>query len=380
MLKILKNIKIVDLTSVVLGPYATQILADLGADVIKIEPPEGDIFRYVGPSRSNGMGAGFLNINKNKRSICLNLKRKDEYDSLINHIKNADVFIHNMRPKAAERLGISHEHISAINSEIVYCAATGFGADGVYADKPAYDDIIQAESGIAWLAGAQNGRPQYVPTVLADKIAALFAAQSILAGIVHKLRTGEGSNIHVPMFECLASFLLSEHIAEKAFDPENGKAGYTRMLSKNRRPFETSDSFITVMPYSGKHWKSLFELLGTQDSILSSLAMDDHERSKNIDRLYSHISEKFISRTTDDWIELLEQHDVPCGRTNTLDDLFTNPHLLSVQFFETYLHPSEGAVTTTRHPVSFIGSLQSENSPPPKLGAHNSDRKSSNEN
>lgn len=371
MFTMLKDITIIDLTSVVLGPYATQMLSDLGAKVIKVEPPEGDIFRYVGPSKNSGMGAGFLNINKNKKSVSLNLKEEKHYASLTSLIKTADVFIHNMRPKAAEKLRISHAHISAIKPDIIYCAATGFGANGLYADKPAYDDIIQAESGIAWLAGVVNGKPQYVPTVLADKIASLFTVQSILAAVIHKLKTGEGSNIHVPMFECLVSFLLSEHIADKTFDPENGKAGYLRMLSKNRKPFQTSDSFLTVMPYSRKHWLILFKVLGVKNHELLSAVEDDTTRSNRIDDLYEHISTMFTANTTAYWLCLLERHDVPCGRVNTLDDLFSNPHLLSVNFFETYKHPSEGFVTTTKHPADFIGQLQCNDSPPPRLGEHN---------
>lgn len=370
MIRILENIRIVDLTTVVLGPYATQMLSDLGAEVIKVESPGGDIFRYVGPYRHRGMGAGFLNINKNKQSLCLDLKNSEDWQHLQTLTADADVFVHNMRPTAARRLHIDYDSVRKTNPEIIYCAAMGFGQTGDYANRPAYDDIIQAESGIAWLAGAIHDAPQYVPTVMADKIAALFTVQSILAAIVHKQRTGQGTHIEVPMFECLASFLLAEHIAEKTFSYDQGEAGYTRMMSKNRRPFKTQDAYITVMPYSKKHWLATLDLLNIGDDSLRHLIEDDTTRSENIDFLYGYISDKFSGSTTDEWLARLEANDIPCGRVNSLNDLFRNPHLLSVDFFNSYDHPTEGRVNTTRHPVSFINVAHAPDSPPPNLGEY----------
>jgi crotonobetainyl-CoA:carnitine CoA-transferase CaiB-like acyl-CoA transferase len=258
----LDGVRVVDLTTVMYGPYCTQIMGEMGADVIKVEPPGGDITRQVGPSRSPGMSAAHLIKGRNKRSLVLDLKQADAREALYRLAATADVFIHNMRPKAAESLGIGYDIIAAHRPDIVYCAATGFGEAGPYVDRPAYDDLIQGLSGLAALQGRLTGEPRYAPSVLADKTSGLFALYSIMMGLFHRERTGEGQRIHVPMYEAFTSFVMNEHMQLRVFDPPVGPAGYPRLLTKNRRPFPTRDGYVCLMPYTDSHWRRFITIAG----------------------------------------------------------------------------------------------------------------------
>jgi crotonobetainyl-CoA:carnitine CoA-transferase CaiB-like acyl-CoA transferase len=351
----LQGVRVVDLTTVIAGPYATQTLGDMGADVIKIEPPGGDIMRAPGPGRSSGMGAAFLNCNRNKRSIGLDLKRPDDVATLLALIDEADVFIHNMRMEAALRSGLGAETLRSRNSRLIHCSIVGFGQDGPYRDRPAYDDVIQAASGWAALEQMAGGEPRYAPTIIADKTTALFAVGAINAALYHRAISGAGQAVEVPMFEAMVSLLMVEHLAGRSFVPPLGPPGYGRVLSPHRKPYPTADGFVAVMPYTGAHWRSFFRIAGRDDWAQEPALAVDAERAGMIGELYERLAACLLTRPTADWLALLSEVDVPCSAINTIDDLIDDPHLKAVGFFETVKHPSEGEVLNIRPPVRFSG-------------------------
>ena len=349
----LQGVRVVDLTTVMLGPFCTQILGEMGAEVIKIETPDGDVNRWTGESRSPGMSTGQLIKGRNKRSIVLNLKVAEAREAFEKLIKTADVFVHNIRPKAASRLAIDYETIAELNPSIIYASATGFGEAGPFADKPAYDDLIQGASGIASLYGEVTGTPRYVPSVMADKTTGLFLSNYISMALVHKERTGEGQKLHVPMYESFAAFVISEHMQGQTFVPATGPAGYTRMLTVHRKPYETMDGFICVVPYTQKHWMNFFTLVGEQNLIEDSRFSSQTDRTKNIDALYEIVSDSMKTRTTSDWLITLTDADIPAGPMNSPEDLFDCPHLAAVGMFPEIEHPTEGRIKHIKVPVTL---------------------------
>ncbi|HEV7289393.1 CoA transferase [Sphingomonas sp.] len=368
MLPLLEGIRVIEVGAVVLGPYAGQILADLGAEVIKVEPPEGDIARHAHPTGPGG-GALFVNNNRNKKMLALDLKSADGRAALARLIERADVVFHNMRVDAAERLGLSFDAVAAINPRIVHCAAIGFGQRGRYRNRPAFDDIIQAASGIAGLGTATGGDPRFVPTILADKVAALHAVYGILAALVARANGREGPiEVEVPMFEALAAFLLNEHLAAATFEAD-GAVGYPRILSPNRRPFRTADGWIAVLPYTDRQWRAFLIEVGREDVIAQDWFADPRQRPAQIDTLYALVAEALPARTTDAWIAALEARDVPCSRIAELGDLLTDPHLTEIGFFDVPDGYPEGVVRTLPQPVAFDGIAPSPDTPPHPLGA-----------
>ena len=349
----LQGVRVVDLTTVMLGPFCTQILGEMGAEVIKIETPDGDVNRWTGESRSPGMSTGQLIKGRNKRSIVLNLKVAEAREAFEKLIKTADVFVHNIRPKAASRLAIDYETIAELNPSIIYASATGFGEAGPFADKPAYDDLIQGASGIASLYGEVTGTPRYVPSVMADKTTGLFLSNYISMALFHKERTGEGQKLHVPMYESFAAFVISEHMQGQTFVPATGPAGYTRMLTVHRKPHETMDGFICVVPYTQKHWMNFFTLVGEQNLIEDPRFSSQTDRTKNIDALYEIVSDSMKTRTTSDWLITLTDADIPAGPMNSPEDLFDCPHLDAVGMFPEIEHPTEGRIKHIKVPVTF---------------------------
>ena len=349
----LQGVRVVDLTTVMLGPFCTQILGEMGAEVIKIETPDGDVNRWTGESRSPGMSTGQLIKGRNKRSIVLNLKVAEAREAFEKLIKTADVFVHNIRPKAASRLAIDYETIAELNPSIIYASATGFGEAGPFADKPAYDDLIQGASGIASLYGEVTGTPRYVPSVMADKTTGLFLSNYISMALFHKERTGEGQKLHVPMYESFAAFVISEHMQGQTFVPATGPAGYTRMLTVHRKPYETMDGFICVVPYTQKHWMNFFTLVGEQNLIEDPRFSSQTDRTKNIDALYEIVSDSMKTRTTSDWLITLTDADIPAGPMNSPEDLFDCPHLDAVGMFPEIEHPTEGRIKHIKVPVTF---------------------------
>jgi crotonobetainyl-CoA:carnitine CoA-transferase CaiB-like acyl-CoA transferase len=349
----LQGVRVVDLTTVMLGPFCTQILGEMGAEVIKIETPDGDVNRWTGESRSPGMSTGQLIKGRNKRSIVLDLKIVEAREAFEKLIKTADVFVHNIRPKAASRLAIDYETIAELNPSIIYASATGFGEAGPFADKPAYDDLIQGASGIASLYGKVTGTPRYIPSVMADKTTGLFLSNYISMALFHKERTGEGQKLHVPMYETFTAFVISEHMQGQTFVPATGPAGYTRMLTVHRKPYETMDGFICVVPYTQKHWINFLTLVGEQNLIEDPRFSSQTERTKNIDALYEIVSDSMKMRTTSDWLITLTDADIPAGPMNSPEDLFDCPHLDAVGMFPEIEHPTEGRIKHIKVPVTF---------------------------
>jgi crotonobetainyl-CoA:carnitine CoA-transferase CaiB-like acyl-CoA transferase len=369
----LKGIKVIDLTSVLLGPYATQILGDMGADVIKVENPSGDILRWGGPGRSKDMGPIYLGVNRNKRSLSLDLKKDEAKQALIKLIETADVFIHNIRAKAIEKLGFGYEAVKAINPNIVYVHAVGYSADGAYAGRQAYDDLVQAASGTTGFLSLVDGDPQprYLPSLVADKTTGLHAAYATLAALFHRERTGEGQFVEVPMLESFVSFSFAEHLYGHTFTPPTGQMGYKRVMNKNRKPYKTMDGYISIVPYDDRQWEEFFKL-GNRGDIYSDPRFATYKaRIENSEELYGLIAEVAASKPTEEWLTLLNEAHIPAMRNNSFDTIMSDEHLTSVNFFEKYEHPTEGAYVQMKHPVNFGKSPTSLRRHPPHLGADN---------
>jgi formyl-CoA transferase len=369
----LKGVRVLDLTSVVLGPLATQILGDHGADVIKIESIDGDTMRSNGVSRHKGMSSVFLAINRNKRSLAIDLKSPEGRSAVLEIAAKADIVVHNMRVPAIERLGFDYATIQALNPKVVYCAATGFGQDGPYRFKPALDDIIQAACGIASLVGHASGKPDYVPSLLADKMAGLAVASAVFAAMFHRERTGEGQYVEVPMYETLVEFMLAEHMGGLAFEPPLGDAGYPRIVSGGRRPVPTSDGFIAMLPYTPAHWRNLFVHLGRSDLLQQYDLSSSYEVNAVVRNLYAAIELITPSKTTDEWLEICEKLDIPVTRIYEIAELPDHPHLRAVRLFELMDHPSEGRIRFVRPAAKFSASPQSVRRPAPLLGEHSAE-------
>ncbi|UWR33009.1 CoA transferase [Sulfitobacter sp. W027] len=332
MFDLLKGVRVVELTTIVLGPMAGQILADFGADVVKIEAPDGDLARHVEPRSEAGESSMFVNCNRNKQSIAIDLKTQEGREVLKRLISQADVFLHNMRMKAVRKLGFDAATLRAINPGLVYCSAIGFGSDGPYADRPAYDDVIQAASGIAHLPTYTGAEPAYVPGVIADKVAALYAANAISSALYNKAQTGQGVEIEVPMFEVMTSFVMTEHLAAASFE-QDAKPGYRRLLNRHRRPFKSSDGWVAVLPYTEAHWRSTLEEIGRADVIDQEWFESASTRSNHVAEMYEILAQVMPKRSTDDWINTFERLDVPHSRVSSLGDLLNDPHLQAVDFF-----------------------------------------------
>jgi len=368
----LEGIRVVEMTSVVLGPYACQMLGDLGADVIKIEPPVGDTNRNLGPHRNNtDMGSLYLTCNRNKRSVALDLKSERGRQAALDIIKTADVVVHNFRPQAMTRLGLDYAAVKAINPEVVYCATYGYSRKGPYGDKGALDDSIQAASGIAILQSMVEGEPRYLPTIIADKTTAMVVVQSVLAALFHRERSGEGQEIEVPMFESMVSFVMTEHLWGQTFEPPIGKAGYVRLMAKHRRPYKTRDGlYLAVLPYWDNHWRTFCELVGRPELAADERFIDMATRLKNINESYRVTGEIIATRDRADWLELLGDTNVPMMVVNSLDELVADPHLLASGFWQQHEHPTEGALRMSSPPMNFSKTPASIRSLPPRLGEH----------
>lgn len=367
----LTGIRVIDLTSVIFGPYATQTLGDMGADVIKVEAPEGDIMRSAYPARNPGMSGVFLNCNRNKRSIVLNLRDPEAQQALLRLVATADVFVHSMRPAAIAKLGLDYDRVAAARPDIVYASAWGFRSSGPYADRPAYDDVIQGISGTTDLTRRRDGTaPDFAPMVMADKVAGLHAINGITMALFHRERTGQGQRIEIPMFESVSSFNFVEHLCGAAFVPALVPPGYSRVLEPNRRPYPTRDGYIVVLPYNDKQCRGFFEAAGRPDLADDERFASAGARSRHVDQYYRLISELIATKTTAEWVALLAQADVPAIPVNTLEDVMEDEHLQATGFFAEYEHPSEGRVRTTAVPLHFDKTPGSATRvSPPKLGA-----------
>lgn len=366
---LLSGLRIIDITTIVLGPYATQILGDLGAEVIKIETVDGDMNRYTPPTAGPGLGAVFVNNNRNKRSLALDLKQEAGKEVLRRLVPTADALVHNMRQDALDRLGFGWEAVHALNPRLVYCAALGYGSDGPYAGKPAYDDIIQGASGLAGLTHRRDGTPAYHPTVTADKAGALHVVYAVLAALLHRERTGgEGQLVEMPMFEAMAGFAMNEHLMGASFTQDGG-TGYHRTLSPNRKPFATKDGWIALLPYTQTQWSRVLTLLGREDLVAEPWFASNAERSKRSDALYAIIAASLGGRTSAEWLAAFEKADVPCGVVHTPDSLLDDPHLKAVGFYEPHFSTDVPIMRTLRQPVIFRGLAAEPDHAPPPLGS-----------
>ena len=359
----LAGVKIIDLTSVVMGPFASQILADLGADVIKVEAPEGDTVRNIGPSRSKGMGPMYLALNRNKRSIALDLRHAEGLAALKRLIAGADVLLFNLRPDSMGRLGLSYEEVAEVNPRIIYCGAYGFGEGGRYAGKPALDDLIQGAVALPSLVGRVTGEPRYLPTNICDRTTGLTAVYTVTSALYARERTGHGQSIEVPMFETMTQFVLSDHMYGQTFDPPLADAGYVRLLAKDRRPCKTKDGYICVLIYIDKHWKNFCEMLGRQDMLADPRFLRMADRTRNVDALYAFVTEQMAQRTTAEWMDALAKADIPVTPMHTPTTLMDDPHLADIGFFEWIEHPSEGRIRSMNIPGTWSGT-------PPAIRRH----------
>lgn len=366
----LAGIRIVDMTTVLMGPYATQTLADYGADVVKVEPPEGDLVRQIGPARHAGMGPIFLNTNRGKRSICLDLKKPEGREVLLRLAAEADVLVYNVRPQAMARLGLSWEEVSAVNPRIVYAGVFGYGQDGPYADKPAYDDLIQGACGLPHLiARAGDGTPRYVPTALSDRVVALAAVGAIAATLVNRERTGRGQRVDIPMMETMTGFVLGDHLSGLTFEPPLDAGGYGRQLSPDRRPYRTRDGYVCALVYNDKQWNAFLAAIGREDLPKKDPRFAGFAaRIANIDHVNAELARIFETRTTAEWLALLEAADVPVMPMNDLQGLLSDPHLAATGFFRTVEHPSEGRIRDMRVAATWSATQPAPSRLAPRLG------------
>ena len=363
----LSGVRVADLTAMVMGPYCTQIMADMGADVIKVEPPAGDNTRYISVGPEPGMGGVFVNVNRGKRSVVLDLRSSEGKDALHGLIKRSDVFIHSMRARAITKLGFSYEEVAAINPSIIYTNCYGYGRRGPDANRTAYDDTIQAECGLSSAQEQLTGEAGYVGTIMADKVAGMTALYATMMALFHRERTGEGQEVEVSMFETMAAFMLVEHANGAMFSPPLGPAVYPRAVTPNRKPYRTRDGHISALVYNDKQWSAFINTVkpawaGGQFATLE-------QRARQIEEVYALLGETFLTHTTQYWLDLLRSLDIPAAPVRTLDELFDNPHLNEAGFFETVDTPN-GPVRFPGTPTWFSQTPGRIAGPAPRLGAH----------
>jgi len=371
----LDGIRVIDLTTVLMGPFATQLLGDLGADVIKVEPPAGDSSRALGPARHPGMGAGFLHVNRNKRSLVLDLKQPDAHAALLKLVATADVLVYNVRPQAMARLGLTWAALSAINPRLIYVGTFGYGQNGPYAAKPAYDDLIQGATGLPSLvAHVGDGVPRYVPIAMVDRTVGMAAVNAVCAALYRREKTGAGQSIDVPMFETMVPFLLGEHFAGASFEPALGPLGYPRMLARERTPFATSDGYLCALIYADHHWRRFYEMIGRGEEFARDPRLADiGTRTRHIEALYAMVAAVLRTRSTADWLALFEAADIPAMRLHTLESLIEDPHLDATGFFRLVEHPSEGLYRQMMPPAAWSESPPSVRRHAPRLGEHSAE-------
>ncbi len=368
----LAGVKILDMTSVILGPFATQILASLGADVIKVESPQGDNMRHVGPMRNAGMGPIFLQANQGKRSVVLDLKQSTARDALLALADQSDVLISNVRPQAMARLGLSYEVLAARNPRLVYVSCCGFDQSGPYAAKPAYDDLIQGATGVPWLAQQYSGgEPAYMPMTLADRVTGLHAVYAVTTALYAREKTGRGQSIVVPMFEAMTQFILGDHMAGLSFDPALGGPGYARLLTSHRKPYRTKDGYLCVLIYNDKHWHHFFSAIGQSERMQEPMFATHTQRAAHIDEVYAEVSRLMRERTSAEWRVLLDAADIPNMPMSSPEDLLADPHLRATGFVREVDHPTEGRLRTTGNPTQWSDSpVPTHIAHAPLLGEH----------
>ena len=365
----LEGIRIVDLTTVVMGPLATRMLADMGADVIWVESPEGDVLREYEPMRSPKMGAFSMSVSRNKRSIVLDLKTEAGCEALRDLIATADVFITTIRRKAIERLGFAEQEVRAIRPDIVYCLANGFGSDGPYADRAAYDDVIQAASGLASMFAWNDNEPRLVPSIMADKVTGVHVAFAIAAALFSREKTGEGASIEVPMAETMAAFNLVEHLGGQTFRPQHGDFSYNRIRTPHRRPRRTADGWIVILPYSKANWHRFFEFAGQPELKDDPRFLTGRDRVANADTLYGLLDDIVKQKPSSVWLDFCNEHSIPASEVVDLEQLGDDPHFAAVGLYQDDEHPTEGSYRYVRDPILLNGEPSPIRHHAPRLGA-----------
>jgi formyl-CoA transferase len=366
----LAGIRVLDLASVIMGPVAAQHLADMGADVIKVEAPEGDLTRSIGPRKSKDMGAVFLTCNRNKRSVVLDMKRPDAREVLYRLAAGSDVLIHSIRTEPAARIGISYEALRRHNPRLVYCHVKGYADAGAYAGQPAFDDTMQAESGLAMLQTVIGGEPRYFPSSIVDKICGLQAAYAVMLALFHRERTGEGQEVDLPMFESIAAFNVTEHLWGEAFQPALGPMGYESVRKGVRKPYPTRDGHLAFLPYSDVHWHKFFRLVGRPELVEDTRFSTFPARMRNYDAVFGFVADTLKTRSTAEWVSLFGDQDIPMAAVNELEDLLEHPHLKSVGFWKSMPHPTEGMLRVPANPIGLSRSPASIRRLAPRLGEH----------
>ncbi|OWU84607.1 acetyl-CoA acetyltransferase [Oceanicola sp. 22II-s10i] len=366
----LAGLRVLDFSSVLMGPYATQTLGDYGADIIKVEPPEGDIVRQLGPTRHDGMGAVYLNINRSKRSIALDLKTEGGREAALRLAETVDVLVTNVRPRAMERLGLGYAALQARNPRLIYAALVGFDQTGPYADRPAYDDLIQGGACIPHSFTRAGMRPAYVPAAVADRIVGLSAVNAILAAVVERDRSGQGQKVEVPMFETMVSMILGDHMGGLTYDPPLDKGGYARHLSPDRRPYQTKDGHVCALIYNDGHWNRFYAAIGQPEMPAANPKFATFAaRSRNINEVYAEVGRIMLTRTTAEWLKLFEEADIPALPMHSYESVMEDPHLTATGFFRRVEHPTEGAIYQMAVPAKFSRTAAEPGHMPPRLGA-----------
>lgn len=369
----LDGIRIIDLSTIMMGPLAARILGDLGADVIRIESLAGDSSRNGEPARHPGMSGLSLNLQRNKRSIALDLKHPDGRAAALDVMRSADVVVSNMRRSALDRLGLGPADVRAAAPQLIYCVANGFGSDGPYAGLPAYDDAIQAGSGLAWLVGQVQGEPGYLPTIVADKVCGMAVARAVLAGLIHRLRTGEGQTIELAMLETMVAFNLVDHQRAHTFDPPLGEFGYDRLLTPYRRPFRTADGWAGIIPYTDRHWRDFFTMAGRPELADDPRFANHNARIAHIDELYRLVDELAPTLTTEEWLTRCAELSIPAMAVLDLSRVEDDPHLGAVGLVQHVEHPTEGAYRHVGDGTRFERSPMGLRRHAPRIGEHTSE-------
>lgn len=366
----LTGIRVLDLTSIGMGPFATQLLGDMGADVIKVESASGDIFRHVTPQKHRGMSHAFLNLNRNKRSVVLDLKHRDGIEAVRRLLDTADVFVSNVRPQALARLGLDYPSLASDFPRLVHCLCHGYSEDGPYAGRASLDDVIQAACGMAWFQGFGADRPRYVNTAAVDKICGLYIANAISMALVSRAQTGAGQAIEVPMYECMVSFMLPEHLGGLTFSPPLGEPGYSRILNDYRKPYKSRDGYIAVVPYTDEQWQRFFSLTDQFSAEDMERFRTQQSRSEHFAELYEMLERVVAMRGNAEWIALLSEADIPYAPVNSVEDLIEDPHLNATGFWHRVDHPTEGALRMTGIPIRYSRTPGSIRRHAPTLGEH----------
>ncbi len=370
----LYGIKVLDLTTVIMGPYCTQILGDMGADVVKVESHAGDNMRMVGPMKNPGMGHIHLHLNRNKRSLVLDLKHPQGLEACLKLAAEADVLVYNVRPQSMARLGLSYEAVKKLNEKIIYVGAFGYAEKGPYAGRPAYDDLIQGITGVASLSQRQTGDvPRYSPVTIGDRSVGLHTVNAVLAALFHRERTGEGQAIEITMFEAMSQFVLGDHMGGKTFDPPLGDTAYARLIAPHRRPYATSDGFLCVLIYNNKHWMTFFDAIGRADLKTNPKFSEHTERAANIAEVYEFVATTMATKSTAVWQALLDQADIPFATMHSIDSLLEDEHMRAIGFFPEFDHPTEGRIRATAPIGEWSATPPTIRILPARLGEHSAE-------